>query len=87
MRSPCERNLANAWRFLRKTLANGPNRQLNLPIWVQELEEQALAQGYSRSVLARAKMAITHSTRTGGIGAAGAWITSPNATAKPRSER
>jgi archaellum biogenesis ATPase FlaH len=74
-----DRAQTSAERFLRETLANGP-------IPSKELEEHALAQGYSRSVLARAKMSITHSTRTGGIGAAGAWQTSLNAVAKSQSE-
>ena len=63
-----DRAQISAERFLRATLADGPMAS-------KELEEHALAQGYSRGVFARAKMAITHSTRTGGIGAAGAWIT------------
>jgi archaellum biogenesis ATPase FlaH len=74
-----DRAQMSAERFLRETLANGP-------VPSKELEEHALAQGYSRGVFARAKMAITHSTRTGGIGAAGAWLTSLNSTAKSRSD-
>lgn len=41
----------------------------------QELEERVIAQGYSRGTYVRAKLAIAHSTRTGGIGAGGAWQT------------
>ena len=59
----------SAERFLREALAKGP-----MPS--RELEEQALAQGFSKSVFSRAKAAITHSTRTGGIAGSGVWQTS-----------
>ncbi len=64
-----ERAQISAERFLRETLADGP-----MPS--KDLEELALAQGHSRGVFSRAKMAVTRSTRTGGIGAAGTWQTS-----------
>ena len=64
-----ERAQLSVERFLREALAKGP-----MPS--RELEEQALAQGFTKSVFTRAKAAITHSTRTGGIGPNGTWQTS-----------
>ena len=64
-----ERAQLSAERFVREALAKGP-----MPS--RELEEQALAQGFTKSVFTRAKAAITHSTRTGGIGPNGTWQTS-----------
>jgi len=57
-----------AERFLRCALEGGP-----MPS--KELEELALAQGFSRATFQRAKVAITVSTRCGGIAGDGKWMT------------
>ena len=57
--------------FLRATLAKGPMPSI-------ELEEVALAQGFSRTTFNRARVAVTVSTRCGRLGAEGHWETKLN---------
>lgn len=60
--------LYSAIRFLKETLQPGP-----MPS--RELQEIALAQGISLSAYNRARSHVTRSTRMGGLGADGEWIT------------
>jgi hypothetical protein len=61
-----------AGRFLRDALSGGPRPS-------KELEELAIASGIRRATFIRAKLALTHSVKTGGIGN-GAWETHLNQT-------